>query len=706
MGIQTERVITNRPGHGRELELLRALNAAAASLQRSAHSETAVYHAFKQQIGRLGLRGGISLLDETGQRLTFQATAYPGQLLARMESFTGFKAEGFSFDYAKVDAYRQVVESGEPVYVANSGSVTAQILPRLPQRIATIVLRVFGSPPAIFAPLIFDGRVRGLLNVSGPGLVPTDVPTLAAFANHIAIALTNARLFAATQQAEAQYRRLFESAGDGILLIDPCTGQILSVNHRTVEMTGYPEDELLTMPVTTLHPPELLAEAQNRFETVRDHGQDIFELPLRRLDGHDLIVQVSARMFEANGRSLMQSMMRDITEQKAAEAALREREEQLRQAQKLESVGQLAAGIAHDFNNLLTVINGFAALLQYDLPSQAPHQESVSKILDAGQRAADLVRQLLAFSRKQIIEPQVLSLNNVVTNMDTILRRIVTEDISLQADLAPDLWPVRIDPVQIEQVIINLALNARDAMPAGGRLEIETGNVVLEPTSADGWPHLEPGEYVRLAIRDTGTGMSPEVKAHLFEPFFTTKEVGRGTGLGLATVFGIVKQNGGDIQVETQEEVGSAFHIFLPRVIEPEFAEPAVDAEPGMPSGGETILLVEDDAGVRELVRQVLLGQGYTLLEAQGPREALQIVAGHAAPIHLLLTDVVMPGMSGTALAGQIAATQPRMKILYMSGYADDTIIRHGVPDSEVAFLPKPFSPTALAQHVRKVLDV
>ncbi|MBI1878196.1 MAG: PAS domain S-box protein, partial [Chloroflexi bacterium] len=369
----------------------------------------------------------------------------------------------------------------------------------------------------------------------------------------------------------------------------------------------------------------------------------------------------------------------------------RQLEGQYHQAQKMEAVGRLTAGVAHDFNNLLTSISGFTHLIQAELQPNDPLQEMVDTILRSSQRAADLVRQLLAFSRKQIIQPKVLDLNTVVTEMDKMLRRIIGEDINLKTVLTPDLWPVKVDTAQIEQVIVNLAVNARDAMPRGGQLTIETANMVIDDDYMAGHLGTQPGEYVLLAVSDTGCGMSHEVKTRIFEPFFTTKEVGKGTGLGLATIFGIVRQSGGNIWVYSEENVGTTFKIYLPRAQETGLtpARPEIGAE--MPSGDETILLVEDDIGVRGLVRQVLLRQGYTLLEAQNGQEALRLSAYYSGPIHLLLTDVVMPGISGKALARELAHTRPDLKILFMSGYTDEAIAHHGVLDPGVAFLQKPF---------------
>lgn len=380
-------------------------------------------------------------------------------------------------------------------------------------------------------------------------------------------------------------------------------------------------------------------------------------------------------------------------------------EEQYHQAQKMEAIGRLTTGIAHDFNNLLTTINGFASLIQGELRPDDPLYEMVDMVLRSGQRAGNLVRQLLAFSRKQLIQPQVLNLNTVVAEMDKMLRRIIGEDIDLKTVLSPDLGQVKVDVTQIEQVIVNLVINARDAMPEGGRLTIETANVVRDDNYVAGHLGTQPGKYVLLAISDTGCGMSQEIKTHIFEPFFTTKEVGKGTGLGLATVFGIVKQSGGDIWVYSEIGVGTTFKIYLPCVEAPPQPQVHPEMRPEMPRGCETILLVEDDAGVRELIRQVLPKLGYTLLEAVNGQDALWAITHYPDSIHLVLTDVVMPGLSGKALAEELSRSWPELKTLFMSGYTDEAIAHHGVLNPGVAFLQKPFTPMGLARKIRSVLD-
>lgn len=402
-------------------------------------------------------------------------------------------------------------------------------------------------------------------------------------------------------------------------------------------------------------------------------------------------------------------VMRDVTQE-------REIQWRAQQQERMAAVGQLTAGIAHDFNNFLTAINGFAELMRIELRPDDPLQELVEKILNPGQRAASLVRQLLAFCSKQVIQPQVLNLNDVVADVESMLRRIIGEDIELEIFLEPDLWLVKADQTQIVQVIVNLVVNARDAMPGGGRLTIRTANVGWDPlrrhplgTDREGHTanrlEVEPDEYVRLAVSDTGVGINEEVQSHIFEPFFTTKERGKGTGLGLATVYGIVKQSGGHIWVYSEQGQGATFRIYLPRISEA--VQPSSYSGLGeeMSSGGETILVVEDDADVRDLAQRVLQRQGYTLLEAGDGEEALRLAARLPGSVHLLLTDVIMPGMNGVALAENLARTQPGLKTLFMSGYLDDTVAHHGVLEDDVTFLRKPFTPKTLARKVRAVLD-
>jgi two-component system, cell cycle sensor histidine kinase and response regulator CckA len=382
-------------------------------------------------------------------------------------------------------------------------------------------------------------------------------------------------------------------------------------------------------------------------------------------------------------------------------------EEQLRQSQKLEAIGRLAGGIAHDFNNLLTVITGYSGLLISTLPPDDPNAKTVEEIRFAADRAASLTRQLLAFSRRQVLQPKVLALNTSVTHMEQMLRRLIGEHIALNTELAPDLGLVKADPNQLDQVLINLAVNARDAMPHGGRLTIATDNVCIDTAdAAQQSADLQPGTYVRLCVSDTGRGMNAETRAHIFEPFFTTKGPGEGTGLGLATVYGIVRQSGGTIIVRSEPGAGTSFRIYLPRLPDTVAPPVALHAEDTRSKGGgETILLVEDEEAVRRLAQQVLREKGYEVVEVRNCADAILASERYAGPIHLLLTDVVMPDGTGRTVAERLQPRRPEMLVLYMSGYADETILRHGVLGTGTPLLQKPFTATELARRVREALD-
>jgi len=408
---------------------------------------------------------------------------------------------------------------------------------------------------------------------------------------------------------------------------------------------------------------------------------------------------------DTNGRVVGASTSaRDLSEQRATAEALKRTEEQLRQAQKMEAVGRLAGGVAHDFNNLLSVILSYSDLIGSELSSTDPSSRDVAEIRKAALSAADLTRQLLVFSRQQIITPQVLDLNDIVVVMDKMLRRILGEDVDLVTRLARHSTRVLADPSNIEQMIMNLALNARDAMPRGGKLTIETGTVELDERYAAEHLGAKPGPHVLLAVSDTGTGMQPEIQARIFEPFFTTKAVGKGTGLGLSIVFGIAQRAGGSVWVYSEPGRGTTFKVYLPRS-EAEVEAGSASRVPIALHGGETILLAEDQEQVRAVAHSILRRHGYHAIVAQNAGEALLLCEAHTGPIHLLLTDVVMPHLSGADLAKRIAVTRPETKVLFMSGYTDDSVVRHGVLEDGVAFLQKPFTPESLARKVREVLD-
>jgi two-component system cell cycle sensor histidine kinase/response regulator CckA len=506
------------------------------------------------------------------------------------------------------------------------------------------------------------------------------------------------------KQAESELHlqsAALNAAADAIVITDR-TGGVEWVNPAFTQLTGYPAEEALGK-----NPRDLIKSGKHAPAFYRDLWETILagrtwhgEMINRRKDG-SLYTEDQAITPILDGSGAIThfvAIKTDITERLQLEA-------QFRQAQKMDSVGQLASGIAHDFNNLLTVINGTSELLLAQVRPDDPVHADVQEIHRAGERASTLTRQLLAFSRQQILEPRVMNFNEAVAGMESLLRRLLGEDIDLVVVPTPGVGNVKADPGQIEQVMTNLAVNARDAMPQGGQLTIETQNVTI--TEADARRHgvaMAPGPYVRLAVRDSGVGMDEATRAHIFEPFFTTKGPGKGTGLGLSTVYGIVKQSHGFIWVESEVGQGTSFKIYLPRVTEAAGTDrPAKTAVSS--SGTETILLVEDNAGLRKLVTRFLAPAGYTVLGAANGEDALRLLERHDAPVHLLLSDVVMPGMSGRQLAERLAPIRPGMKVLYMSGYTSDTIVRHGVLDAQVPFLNKPFTAAALLRKVREVLD-
>ena len=509
----------------------------------------------------------------------------------------------------------------------------------------------------------------------------------------------------ARQRAADELQRLqsaaLNAAADAIVIADRA-GVIEWVNPAFTQLTGYTAEEALGK-----SPRDLVESGKNApaffekcWETVVAGRTWRGEIVNRRKDGSLYTEeQVVTPIADASGAiTHFMAIKEDITERLQLEA-------QYRQAQKMESVGQLASGIAHDFNNLLTVINGMSELLLAQVNQDDPMRADVQEIHRAGERAATLTRQLLAFSRQQILESRVMSLNTVVAGMESLLRRLLGDDIDLAVVLTPSVGNVKVDPGQIEQVISNLAVNARGAMPQGGRLTIETQNVTTDKDYArQVGVTVPPGRYAMLTVSDSGVGMDEAIRARIFEPFFTTKGRGHGTGLGLSTVYGIIKQSHGFIWVYSEVGQGTSFKIYLPQVTE------AVGTDQPAPTvvssvGTETILLAEDNAGLRKLATRLLEPAGYTVLGAATGEEALRLLERHEAPVHLLLSDVVMPGMSGRQLAEQLAETHPGMKVLYMSGYTSDTIVQHGVFEAQVAFLNKPFTAAALLRKVREVLD-
>ena len=501
------------------------------------------------------------------------------------------------------------------------------------------------------------------------------------------------------EESEKKYRTIFEEALIGIFQSGP-QGHYMNANRAMANMLGYSSPEELTASVTDIAQ-QLYVDPLRRDElTALMERQGLvqnFECQLYRKDGRKIWVTTNIRVIYKDGVAVYDGTTQDITERKLLEA-------QLLQAQKMDAVGRLAGGIAHDFNNAIGVIVGYSALLKEDLRANDNALRYAEEIGKAGHRAALLTRQLLAFSRKQVIQPTVVDLNSVVTETEKMLRRLIGEHIEMTVIPGSELGRVRMDLGQVDQVLMNLIVNARDAMPMGGKIVIETANAELDETNLIQYSYAKPGRYVMLSVSDTGYGMDKETQTHIFEPFYTTKGPGQGTGLGLSTVYGIVKQSEGYIWVYSEPGKGARFKIYLPRV--DAAAEPTSTApESPVPGGSETILLVEDDDAMRELTRNCLESGGYVVLDAANGESALRDAVRLDAPIHLLVTDVVMPAMSGPALAATLSASQPVMKVLYMSGYTADLIAQQGILDRHVLLLEKPFTKEDLLRKVRKALD-
>jgi PAS domain S-box-containing protein len=501
----------------------------------------------------------------------------------------------------------------------------------------------------------------------------------------------------AVRRSEASYRSFVENAPFGILRTT-LDGQILQANPALVAMLGYSsEEEVLGLRMTAdvfRHP--AAREEATAWCREQDSVQGM-ELEWKHKDGRPFTIRCAAHVVRDSKGNLefLESFVEDISERRAMEL-------QLRQGQKMEAIGRLAGGIAHDFNNLLGVIIGYSDLLSEQVGASGPLHNPVEQIRKAGDRASALTRQLLAFSRQQVLETKVLNLNTIVAEMAKMLPRLLGEDIELQTSLDPAMGQVRADQGQIEQVIMNLAVNARDAMPGGGQLLIQTGKTYLDEDYALRHPPTIPGEYVILVVRDTGLGMDDQTQAHIFEPFFTTKEQGRGTGLGLATVYGFVKQSGGYVWVHSEPGVGSTFTIYLPLAHEAVPPTHAIDVVTTLARGAETILLVEDEESLRTLTRNLLEESGYTVLEASGGSEAVSLSKQHRGPIHLLLTDVVMPGMNGRAVAESVTALRPEIRVAYMSGYTGFS--NSSLRDLDAIVIPKPFTRSVLLHKLREVL--
>jgi PAS domain S-box-containing protein len=524
----------------------------------------------------------------------------------------------------------------------------------------------------------------------------------------------------ALRASELSYRRLFEAAKDGILILEADTGRISDVNPFLTELLDFSRGELVGTPIWELGPFKDLVANKVRFEQLQQQGYVRYEnLPLEARDGRKIPVEFVSNVYLAGDHNVIQCNIRDISERKRAEEQFRALNAELKQgvlkhqqlegqfigAQKMEVVGQLAGGVVHDFNNILTVIMGNNDLMTSELGPASPLREYTEEIQHATERAAALTQQLLIFSRKHTVQPVVLDLNDTVKDLDKMLRRLIGEHIAMKVVPGKQTGRVKADSGYIWQLLMNLVINARDAMPNGGKLSIATNNVTLDENYARAHTGVIPGDYVMLSVSDTGTGLTEEVKAHLFQAFFTTKPEGKGTGLGLATCQTIVQQSGGHIGIYSEIGRGTTFKVYLPRVEQPL----AVAARPQtgpLPRGTETLLVVEDEPSVRHLARSILESQGYEVLSAANGQDALRAAREHkGAPIRLVVTDVIMPLMGGEVMAKWLKATYPDLKILYTSGYTDDAIAQHGALEAGVKFLCKPYTPATLACKVRAMLD-
>jgi PAS domain S-box-containing protein len=630
-------------------------------------------------------------------------------------AFQIYKADGHCLFVN--DAFRDLFGSEPP---ADYNVLADDILAR--EGLSEFVRRAFAGETVRIPPFYYDPRELEHVAVNVGRRVAIDVtifplPDAQRVIRHVALCVRDVTselmLKAASDSArlsEARYRTQFEAAPEAIVTLDVDRNCFVEVNRNAELLFGWSREELGHMSALDISPP-----LQPDGRTSRQAGSEwvqaalagerpVFEWLHWNKAGREFICEVRLVRLPSPDANLCRGSVIDISERKRLERTLSQTEERLRQAHKMEAIGRLAGGIAHDFNNLLSVILGYSSMLIEDMKPHDPIRVDIEAIKSAGEKASDLTRQLLAFSRRQVLAPRVVNLNELVLESERMLRRLLGEDIELVTRCCRGACLVRVDPSQVDQIVMNLAVNARDAMTHGGKLTIETECVMLDEAYSTEHLGVTPGRHVMLSVSDTGIGMDRATQARIFEPFFTTKETGKGTGLGLSMVFGIVQQSGGNIWVYSEPGSGTTFKIYFP--------EASDDVEPmsqtALPStlhGSETILLVEDQDEVRVVARDILRRYGYHVLEARHAGEALIICERHLRTIHLLLTDVVMPQMNGRELAGRLLKVRPEVRVLYMSGYTDHAIVHHAILDSDVEYLQKPIVPDALARRVREVLD-
>jgi PAS domain S-box-containing protein len=662
---------------------LSLLSGVADALTHKANVEATLRDILAATLDAAGISKGAWILRDDA-----------GALRLRQDiGFSDAERTGLQGFFGHLALFENIVERAASVSVPSS---------EIPESASRDILAGANVASAQIVPLVSDGRGMGAMIIAAARTDVTSEDSIAfarAMGNQVVQSLQLTDVVARLAASEKRYRTLLHNASDAIATLTP-DGVLQTLNRRWEEILGRPEAELVGRHIREFVPPGPEGDnVQAYHEALTAKSDRTPPVPITKADGTIAWMEFSATAVDIAGEPVIFAIGRDVTEQRTLE-------EQLRQAQKLEAIGQLAGGVAHDFNNVLTAMLGFTELLLAGLPPDDPGRGDLAEIKKAGERAAGLTRQLLAFSRKQILQPKVLDINGLITGMEPMLRRLIFEHVDLVVSLKPNIGLINIDPTQLEQILVNLAVNAADAMPRGGKLTIETANVTLDANYQQRHLPVRPGDYIMLAVSDTGVGMDEATSRRIFEPFFTTKEVGKGTGLGLATVYGIVKQSGGDIWVYSEPGRGTTFKIYLPQTTAgvPSSVERSTDVG-AVRRGSETILLVEDDEGVRLLARVTLERTGYHVLHAGSPKEAVRIAAEAAGPIHLLLSDVIMPDSEGPPLFDRLAKVQPDLRVLYMSGYADEAIVRHGVLVEGTPFLQKPFTPHALARKVRDVLD-
>jgi PAS domain S-box-containing protein len=671
----------------------------------------------------------IRLLSADGASLELAAVHHPDPQAA---AFAGslFAEEGprpIAGDLAP-----RVVQTGESLLLP---TISSEQLRALSDPRYWPILDRFAITSVLYTPLRATGRVIGVLVMARIGrelpYTEEDQRVVQDLADRAAIAITNARLLRQIQSelaervrveealrtSEARFTGIVASAMDAIISIDE-SQRIVVFNAAAEKMFRCTASAVIGQPIDQFVPPaarEIHARHIRAFGQTGDTSRSVHSLSALmavRADGEEFPIEATISQALAGGERLYTVVMRDISERRQAEEALQRTQAQLLRSQRMESIGQLAGGIAHDFNNLLVVIAGYCELMLEDLRQENPYYAELREIQKAGDRAASLVRQILAFSRQQVLQPQVVSLNETVANVDKLLHRVIGEDIELLSMLDPHLNPVFVDPGQIEQVIVNLVVNARDAMPGGGRLTIETANAELDAQyGLVGHPDVKAGSYVMLSVSDTGRGMDQATQDRIFEPFFTTKEPGKGTGLGLATVYGIVRQSEGYVWVYSEVGIGTTFKVYIPTVEDVSPAQPNAPGDEHVRQSASaaarrssTILVVEDDAAIRGLIRQVLSQAGYAVLTAQHGQEALDVLQAGPDAVAMVLTDIVMPQMSGRELLVHLKRDWPHVKTLCMSGYTDRAIERQGALSPFDTFLQKPFTPAALLRRIDDVL--